>query len=434
MNKTKLALILVVVVMLTVLVVAFLVKIVERKQEAKLVFFKIVEIADDEPDPSVWGKNFPSHYEAHLKTTKTSELIKYSHYGRYGGSENFSRLDKYPGLIRLFAGYPFSVDYREDRGHMQALADMLASKRLGDKKPGACMTCKSSQVPKLIKEMGADKFYATPVKELVSKYDIKQSISCADCHDAKTQALRISRPAFKEAMARRNVDLSKATRQQMRVYVCAQCHVEYYFKGEGKYLTFPWDKGTTIEDIEAYYDELKFKDWEHSETKAPLVKIQHPEFELWSTGIHARSGVSCPDCHMAYKREGAVKITDHWVRSPLINLENACATCHKYSQEELKSRVLEIQDRTYSLLKRAEMAIISAQDAIYNAIKSGVPEKSLEQARKFHRKAFIRFDFISAENSMGFHSPQEAVRILGDSIDYARQAEIEAYKAICAKK
>jgi len=165
-----------------------------------------------------------------------------------------------------------------------------------------------------------------------------------------------------------------------------------------------------------------------------LVKIQHPDFELWSTGIHARSGVACPDCHMSYKREGALKVSDHWVRTPLVNLTNSCATCHRLSEEELRTRVLEEQDRTYSLLNRAEKAILAAQDGIRVAQNSGVPDEVLKEAQSLHRKAFIRWDFISAENSMGFHSPQEAVRILGDAIDYARQGELAAYKAIGDQK
>jgi len=105
-------------------------------------------------------------------------------------------------------------------------------------------------------------------------------------------------PAFKNAMEARGIDLTKATRQEMRSYVCGQCHVEYYFKGDEKILTFPWSKGLRPEDIEAHYDEYGFSDWTHKETGAKMLKAQHPEFETWSSGLHARSGVSCADCHM----------------------------------------------------------------------------------------------------------------------------------------
>lgn len=434
MSKRKLGLVLVSAVVVTAIVLALLISIFERKQEARLTYFRVAEIEENEPDPAVWGQNFPTHYEALVKTMRTSELVKYSVYGRYGGSESFSKLDKHPAYRRLFAGYGFGVDYNEDRGHSRALEDMLASKRVDDKTPSTCMTCKSSHVSSIMKELGPAKFYATPLKDLVDQFKPKHSIACADCHEAETMALRISRPAFKEAMSERGIDLTKATHQDMRAYVCAQCHVEYYFEGPGKYLVFPWTEGLNIDAIESYYDDRNFKDWKHAETETHLVKIQHPEFELWSTGFHARAGVTCVDCHMPYRREGAVKITDHWVRTPLVNLTNACGVCHPLPQDELRSRVLEVQDRTYSLLKRVENAILDAQDAIGMALKKGAPDRALEEARKFHRRAFIRWDFVSAENSMGFHSPQEAARILGDAIDYARQAELAAYKAVKGDK
>ena len=430
MSKAKLTLVLLSALVLTILIVVLLVSIFEHKQEAKLTYFKVVELEDGEPDPAVWGQNFPRHYDGYTKTMRTSELMKYSLYGRYGGSEAFSRLDRYPEYRRLFDGYSFSVEYGEDRGHMRALEDMLATARLGDKKPGTCMTCKSSQVPSMMQKLEIDGFYATPVKELMDRFDLKHSIACADCHDAKTTALHISRPAFKEAMAQRGIDLAQATRQEMRTYVCAQCHVEYFFRGKDNYLVFPWAKGLKLEDIETYYDGINFREWEHGETKAPLVKINHPEYELWSSGIHARSGVACADCHMPYEREGAVKISSHWVRTPLANLTNACGTCHRLPEEELRVRILEAQDRTYSLMKRAEEAILDAQGAIRTAMERGAADQALQGARRLHRRAFMRWDFISAENSMGFHSPQEAVRILGDAIDYGRQAELEAYKVM----
>ncbi len=409
---------------------ALLVSIVVRQQQARMAYFRVVEIADDEPDPAVWGRNFPGQYEAYVKTMRTSELVKYSAYGRYGGSEAFSKLEMHPDYVKIFAGYPFSVDYREEQGHLWAVRDVIRTKRLGDAKPGTCMTCKSSQVPGLMKTLGPAGFYAMPMKEMVEKYDVKHPISCADCHDARTMALRISRPAFREGMASRGIDVSKASRQEMRAYVCAQCHVEYHFRGKTeKYLVFPWSKGLRIENVEAYYDEIKFSDWEHKITRAPMVKIQHPEFELWSTGNHARSGVSCADCHMPYMRVGAVKITDHWIRTPLANVENTCTTCHRQTASEMRARILEAQSRTHQLLTQGEKALIDAMSAIEKAMAEGASDEALAPARALHRSSQIRWDFISAENSMGFHSPQEAVRILGDAIDRARRAELAAVRA-----
>ncbi len=418
-------------ILLAIGIAALLVSIVTRRQEARLFYFPLVQIAPDEPDPAVWGRNFPSQYEAIQKTLRSSQLAPYSPYGRYGGSEAFSRLEQSPDLKTVFAGNAFAVEYNEDRGHWWSVEDVKRTKRLGDKKPGTCMTCKSAQVPGIMKTLGVGQFYQTSMKDLVQRFDIKHPIACADCHDAATMSLRISRPAFREAMQRRGIDVDRASRQEMRAYVCAQCHVEYYWPGKGDYtLTFPWARGLEIEQIEAYYDGLAFADWKHEISGAPLVKVQHPEFELWSTGVHARSGVTCADCHMPYQRVGAVKISDHWVRSPLVNITAACTTCHRQSEGELRGRVLQAQSRTFELMKRAERALVEAIRAMAQAAAAGVPEAALEEARTLHRKAHLRWDFVSAENSMGFHSPQEAVRILGDAIDYARLAQLSALRAM----
>jgi nitrite reductase (cytochrome c-552) len=429
MNKTKIFLIFVAAAALTAAVLGLLVSIVERRQEAKTRHFKVADVADMEPDPAKWGVNFPHHYEMYMRTVHTAEMADYSPYGRYGGSEAFSKLEQHPSYKRLFAGYAFAVEYNEERGHMRALDDMLNIKRLGEHKPGACMTCKSSDVPRLLNDKGAKEFYKTPVKRMVEEWHVQHSISCADCHDAATMALRVTRPAFREAMARRGVDVDAAPRQDMRNYVCGQCHVEYYFKGEDKYLTFPWDKGFTVDAIEAYYDEAGFSDWTHAETEGDVLKMQHPEFELWSTGIHARAGVSCVDCHMPYVRVGAMKITDHWIRSPLMNLKNACMTCHRLTEQELADRVAVIQDTAFGMLKRAEEAVLDAQDAVMAARARGADDAALTEALRLHRRALMRWDFISAENSMGFHSPQETMRVLGDAVDFARQSQLAAERA-----
>lgn len=379
-------------------------------------------------NPALWGQKYPEQFELYANTAKTAELVDYSKVGKYGGPEDWDRLKRYPLVKRIFAGMPFSVDYKEDRGHLDAIKDVFGTARLGDAKPGACMTCKSSQVPEVMAAIGPEKFYATPMKELHAQFNFEHPVSCADCHDGETMKLTITRPAFKEAMARRGVDVSKAKTSEMRTYVCAQCHVEYYFKGSGRYVTFPWDNGLNIDQIDAYYQEIGFTDWTHAETKAGLVKMQHPEFELWSTGIHARSGVSCSDCHMGATTVKGKEVTDHWLRSPLLNTQS-CTECHSYDDAELRARVIEIQDRTFDLQGKAEVALVAAQDAIVEAMKAGATDQALANARALERKASMRWDFIASENSMGFHSPQEAVRVLGNAIDYARQAEVAAIKA-----
>jgi nitrite reductase (cytochrome c-552) len=197
-------------------------------------------------------------------------------------------------------------------------------------------------------------------------------------------------------------------------------------------LTFPWGKGLRADDIEKFWDATKFPDgnrffdYKHAETGAPILKAQHPEFELWSQGIHARSGVACADCHMPYERDGATKVSDHWVRSPLLNINKACQTCHRIPEAEIKARVDQIQQRNYDLMQRGGTAIVALIDGIVAAKKQGATDAQLQTALEMQRKAQWRLDFIAAENSMGFHAPQEAAKVLGEALDYARQGELAA--------
>ena len=213
--------------------------------------------------------------------------------------------------------------------------------------------------------------------------------------------------------------------------MCGQCHVEYYCSSQMP-LTFPWGKGLRAGDQEKFWNEVKFAsgerffDYKHAETGAPILKAQHPEFELWSQGVHARSGVSCADCHMPYGRDGATKVTDHWVRSPLLNVSRACQTCHKQSEAEIKARVDQIQTRNFELMQRGGVAIVALIDAINSAKKDGAAPEQLRPAQELQRQAQWRLDFIAAENSMGFHAPQEAAMVLGEALDYARQGELAA--------
>lgn len=405
---------------------ALLLNIQQRKTEALEFPLKLNPIGANELDPAAWGVNFPREFGTFKMTERTDNKTK------YGGSVPVNKLEADPKLVRLYAGYAFSVDYNAARGHYYALIDQKKTKRQeAVKQPGACANCHSAEAPQLIAQMGWEKFNVTPYKELESQ--LHTGSSCADCHDPQTMDLRVTRPAFMNAMKARGVDLSKATRQEMRTFVCAQCHVEYYFAGDNKLLTFPWTEGLAIDNIEAYYAKINFTDWVHKDSGAPMLKMQHPEFEMFSSGLHAQSGVACADCHMAYVRDGAVKVSDHWLRSPLTNIAQACQPCHRQSEEELKDRVITIQDRTAALIQRTETAVVDAIDTIQAAKAAGAGDAALARARDLHRKASMRWDFVSSENSMGFHSPQEAARILADAIDYARQAQLEAER-LTAKK
>lgn len=424
---------------------ALLINIMERKQEARNPFYRVVEITDETEDPAIWGKNFPLQYDDYLRTVDQVRT-------RFGGSEAVprtpddvdprsivaqSKLDEDPRLKTIWAGYAFAVDFREERGHAFMLEDQTFTQRqIVAEQPGTCVHCHASVYVPYMKLGGGDLIQGFEAMNSMSYAEARKLVShpiaCIDCHSPDTMQLRVTRPAFIEGIRAlkasegiENYDVNTmATRQQMRSYVCGQCHVEYYFEGVEKRLVYPWSQGLRVEDILAYYEAAEFYDWTHAETGARVLKAQHPEFELWNQGIHARSGVACADCHMAYKRVGALKISDHHVRSPLLNINRACQTCHRLSEEELKSRAETIQGRTFALRNSAMDALVDLINDIKMAGEAGRNDAGLTAARTFQRKAQFLLDFVEAENSMGFHAPQEAVRILGESINYSRQGQV----------
>ncbi len=404
---------------------ALLANITQHQTEARQYPLKLAEIGPDEIDAAVWGQNFPIHYERFMMTEMN--------YGGtpYGGSEPYSKLERFPAMIRLWAGYAFSKDHNEERGHFYSQIDQRNTQRVQlVNQPGACINCHAGEAPLLIAEMGWDNFNRTPYNDLVDQ--LHTGSTCADCHDPDTMALRLTRPALINALTTNGIDWTKASRQEMRTYVCAQCHVEYYFAGDNKALTFPWSEGLNIDQIDEYYQKTGFTDWTHAETGGRMIKIQHPEYELYTTGLHYSSGVACADCHMPYIREGGIKISDHWVRSPLTNVGAACQTCHNVPEEQLETRILTIQNRTAELLRLSEETLLEAIDAIVAAKNAGATDEDLAEAWELHRRSQMRWDFISSENSTGFHSPQESARVLAMSIDFAHRAKTSA-EAVLAR-
>ena len=382
----------------------------------------LVVISAMEPDSSVWGQNFPNQYSTYLLTQTNNVKTN------YGGSNPFSKLETDPRLVQLFAGMAFSKDYNEERGHANALTDVRETLRINETTPGTCYSCKAATNPKLWNEMGMEAYDATPFSELGQH--INDSIGCANCHDAETMQLVVTNPALDNALKEQGIDWTTLTRQEMRTVVCANCHVEYYFAGEGKLLVFPWANGTTIEAISQYYIDIGFKDWEHAQSGAPMIKMQHPEYEFYTAGsTHYNAGVSCADCHMPYTRDGAAKFSTHNVQSPLLNAQAACGACHN-NVEYVVGRVNIIQDTVWATMSTTEDALVAAIDTIAAAAATpGVDEALLTEARDFHREAQLRWDFIAAENSMGFHNPEEALRILADAINLAYQAQLKALEA-----
>jgi nitrite reductase (cytochrome c-552) len=518
-----LAALLLVVAVATFIVTWVLVTIFEHQQEAREPFVRVVEVDEVSTDPVPWGRNWPNQFDMYRRAVDVTET-------EYGGSSAMpaSKLEQQPWLKRLYAGYAFSIDYRELRGHAFMLYDQEVTERVTKRnQAGACLHCHSSIIPTYrrlgleaqgkpadAEALAADfnwpavmegfrimstmdyadahaevlitpdgtpgentplfpggsttktaspaNVRAEPPDPHAANGDLAQAgeahpVSCLDCHDPESMQVRVTRPAFvngisvlaksddpvphlpsveawRKGSRERDYDPNRdATRQEMRSFVCAQCHVEYYCASK-ETLFFPWHNGLTADGAEQMYDNHKFpdgsdfKDYTHAETGAPAYKAQHPEFELWSQGVHARSGVACADCHMPYERVGAMKVSSHWVRSPLLNINNACQTCHNVPESELRDKVDAIQDRTKAHMERAATAMTDMLDAILEAKAAGASESQLQRVYELQRKAMWRLDYISSENSKGFHADQEAMRLLGESIDYSRQAQAMALR------
>jgi nitrite reductase (cytochrome c-552) len=462
--------------LLVFLVTGLLTSIFQRKQEARNPYVRLVDVKEETTDPAAWGINWAREYDDYKRTAEPTKT-------RFGGSETLpsEKAAANPWLTRMFAGYAFAIDYRDRRGHAYMLQDQEQTRRVTERKqPGSCLQCHTSIIPTYRRIGGGDVFKGFELLSAMSYGDAHAEVAktgsenpvagttvafrhedgahpvaCVDCHDPQSMELRVTRPGFIrgiQALAAGagevphlesinrwrqgnrakpydpNVD---ASRQEMRSFVCGQCHVEYYC-GPKVTLFYPWNNGLKVEQIESYYDAYRFPDghtfydWEHGETGAQVLKAQHPEFETWSQGIHARSGVACADCHMPYKREGAMKVSDHWVRSPLTNTARACQVCHPYSETEIHARVDAIQERTHTLMQRSSAALVDMLDAMAAAKKAGATPQQLADVFALQRKAQWRLDFVAAENSMGFHAPQETARILAESIDYSRQGQLAA--------
>ncbi len=398
--------------------------IIERRQESFAI--QIVKpIPQWEPRNAVWGENFPREYESYLGTLDTSFRSK------YGGNAPVDILAHDPEIIVMWAGYAFSKGYEQGRGHLYAITDIRRTLRTTSPMPATCWTCKSTDVPRVMDQIGVAEFYKKSWQDL--GHEIVNPIGCQDCHDPKTMNLRITRPALVEAYQRQGKDITKASHQEMRSLVCGQCHVEYYFKGEGKYLTFPWDKGFNVDSMEAYYDSYQFSDWTHALSRAPMLKAQHPDFEIAMTGVHYDRGVACADCHMPYKSEGGVKFTDHKMQSPLNNIAGSCVVCHRESEDKLRQNVYERQDKVEQMKQLAQNALTKLHIEAKFAWDKGATEDEMQPILWNIRHAQWRWDWVAAANGIGFHSPNEALRVLGTAIQKAEDARVQIARVLAKK-
>src|SRR5262249_25800388 len=182
---------------------ALLVSIFERKAEQRPPYVRVVEVDENDTDPAKWGKNWPSEYDSYQRTA----LVTHTKYGGHSGSEAFpeEKIERDPWLKRMFLGYAFSIDYRDRRGHAFMLTDQEATKRLSKPQSGSCLHWHASIIP-VYRELGGgdamkgfEETYKLTYQELSKKLHDSghfHPVSCVDCHDPKTMAVRVTRPGF----------------------------------------------------------------------------------------------------------------------------------------------------------------------------------------------------------------------------------------------
>ena len=454
-------------------------------------------LSDDNVDFAVWGAKFPDYLDMYMQMKDSGKFVT-----EFAGSYPYSKINRYPQLTMFWDGYAFKYDYNQNRSHYYSQIDQMETLRNNkeylnahglkafDGQPGACMNCHTGNLQNLVKKFGWVEFntmkYWTILKLMEGPKDVhhkQMGSTCADCHNPKDMSLCITRPAAINALIARGYEKDsehgiKASRQEMRSLVCMQCHVEYYNQPTGKKvmvkaetnyketdvlengnkivekevmgieLTYPWKfwkKGQPfrIEMFDDYYESVRDTfpyDFIHASTKAPILKMQHPEAELYSGSVHAANGVSCADCHMPYTRNGARKVTQHNITSPLKDVNASCKSCHAQSEEYLKNQVRDIQRTSAANIRSAEYAVASLIADITTLRKemAKLPEfakiadskardeaisTSIKPVLELHRKSQMRADFLNAENSSGFHNPRETNRIAAQGIALAKEGQ-----------
>lgn len=369
------------------------------------------------PNNESYAKGFPEEYKSWRKTEEAKPNTKYA------GSGPRDYLAANPELCVMWAGYPFAIEYNAPRGHYHALDDVKGTGRRNEKTPATCYSCKSPNVPTAMARDSVVAFYGNKFDHYIN--EMKNPIGCADCHEPRTMKLQISRPGLLEGYKAMGKDITKATKDEMRSLVCAQCHVEYHFKGPNKYLKFPWDYGQKAEDFEKYYEKTGFSDWTHSISGAKMIKMQHPDFEVFQQSLHGKRGVSCADCHMPSETKGGKDVTSHQIESPLYNVDKTCGNCHNWTAAQAKTRVYEIQDRNREMLNRTQRVLTSAHLEIGDAMRLGATDEELLEVRKLVSRAQMFWDYIAASNGMGFHAPQESGRVLAKAIDMGQECRLK---------
>ena len=401
---------------------------------------KVGEIPENEFDPAEWGRVYPVNYELWLKT-KEPKKSGQSTYRRGWDDDRivYDRLSELPFAALLYNGWGFGVEYNEPRGHFYSVIDQIEIDPSRTAPGGVCLACKSPYYKGFVEKKGMDFLKAKfmDAVNMLPEKNRKLGPACIDCHKHTDMGLTTNKTHIEKGLAM--LGKKELTRQERRIMACAQCHMTYYVprdknkKVAGDVLP-PWYGSSwgkisienIIRDLLKDYTRIE---WKQKVTGFDMPYIRHPEFEMFSaSSVHWNAGVSCVDCHMPYKRVGSYKVSDHNVTSPLKDDLNSCSQCHTEKASWLKDQVKTIQDRTASMVIRAGYAAATTAklfELVHAKQNQGlsVDKQLYDRAVYFYKNAFLRVVFVSAENSMGFHNPSEAIRIMGDAVAFAQKSE-----------
>ena len=329
-------------------------------------------------------------------------------------------LEAYPALNTMYKGYGFSKGYDEASSHSYALHSVTNTPRVNDKTLANCLTCKTPQFTAMVNSQG-EGAYALSFSEVSAA--MTEPISCYNCHANDPTELTLTHEYFVSSIG------DDAGSVPIEAQVCGQCHNEYYFETD-KSTTNPYTglDQMTPDAILAYYDAMGFKDWEHPDTGAPMLKVQHPEFEFIYGGEQsqmAAMGFACSDCHMeTLTAEDSSKYSSHELVSPLESevLLEKCGVCH----DDISAEVAEWQEQVTA----REVAISEKIERYTNALaacKDSLSADELAEAQKLQRHAQFYWDYVMVENSEGAHNPMLA----NETLDKA-EAAVDAGLALIA--
>ncbi len=352
-----------------------------------------------------WKEIYPNQYQTMLANSENELQTDY--------------LEQDPYLKTLYEGYGFAKDYKMARGHTYDLEDVHDTAR-----PHAtanCLTCKTPNFTKLVNDIGVEA-YTMDFEEVYS--GLNEGISCYNCHGNEAGdkgKLVVTHSYTAKALGDSVNEMNPAN------VACGQCHTEYYFHPGDLEATVPY---SSLEDMNpeaelAYYNEIEFSDWTQESTGTQMLKVQHPEFETVSNGIHAQNGMSCADCHMAIETDenGETYHSHKWV-SPLEDetLLNSCAKCH--GDTDMAAKVADIQANVTAREKEVGEKLAALKEALAAAVTEGkMSEDQLNEIRQLYRDGQFFWDYSYVENSEGAHNSSM-------DLDCLKRAEEKAEEAM----